>query len=63
VQEYRKDLLEYPANGWSLLGLAQSLEAQGQKAEAKQIMKGNFTQAWKHADTKIESSCPSFSAH
>jgi tetratricopeptide (TPR) repeat protein len=27
---YREDLVHYPANAWSLTGLAQALDAQGQ---------------------------------
>ena len=29
---YREDLVHNPGSGWSLLGLAQSLEAQGKDA-------------------------------
>jgi len=32
---YREDLIENPGNGWALLGLAQSLEAQHKKGAAK----------------------------
>lgn len=59
-QEYRRDLKEYPQNGWSLLGLAQSLKAQGKFADADAMLKTNFTRAWKHADIQISSSCPTF---
>ncbi len=34
---YREDLLWNPGNGWSLLGLYQSLEAQGKSQELKKI--------------------------
>jgi tetratricopeptide (TPR) repeat protein len=46
---YRKDLEQYADNGWSLLGLAQSLEAQGNAADA-QAIRQRFSEAWKHAD-------------
>ena len=32
---YRADLVCYPANGWSLLGLQRALAAQGKSAQAK----------------------------
>ncbi|MEJ2388587.1 MAG: hypothetical protein P8Y27_15170 [Chromatiaceae bacterium] len=42
---YRKDLEVYPANGWSLAGLAQSLRAQGKTAEADQVRR-RLAQVW-----------------
>jgi tetratricopeptide (TPR) repeat protein len=36
-QAYRADLTQYPENGWSLYGLAQSLQAQGKGQEAQQV--------------------------
>jgi tetratricopeptide (TPR) repeat protein len=54
-QVYRDDLKKYPNNGWSLLGLRQSLEAQGKKEEAKQAEK-EFKRAWKKADVKLVAS-------
>jgi tetratricopeptide (TPR) repeat protein len=42
---YRKDLEVYPANGWSLAGLAQSLRAQGKTAEADQVHR-RLAQVW-----------------
>ncbi|MEP0845775.1 MAG: hypothetical protein HRF50_03015 [Phycisphaerae bacterium] len=53
---YRRDLEIWPENGWSLFGLAQSLAAQGQAAEAEQVRK-RFEKAWARADTSIGSSC------
>jgi hypothetical protein len=41
----RKDLEFYPANGWSLAGLAQSLRAQGKTAEAEQV-RWQLAQVW-----------------
>jgi tetratricopeptide (TPR) repeat protein len=51
-QAYRDDLAEYPENGWSLYGLAQSLEAQGKIREAQQAQT-RFEQAWRYADLSI----------
>lgn len=48
---FRETLKEFPANGWPLFGLEQSVRAQGRNAEAKQLAK-EFKQAWKHADVK-----------
>lgn len=53
---YREDLRRWPDNGWSLHGLASSLESQGKKAEAAKV-KAKFADVWKHADVKIPSSC------
>jgi TolA-binding protein len=55
-QVYRADLKIHPANGWALFGLAESLEVQGKKAEAKAV-RLEFKQAWAQADTTIKSSC------
>ena len=52
---YRKDLEQYPKNGWSLFGLAQSLHAQG-KAEQAAWVEHGFAQAWTHADVKLSAS-------
>jgi tetratricopeptide (TPR) repeat protein len=53
---YREDLRRWPDNGWSLFGLAASLETQGMKAEAAAV-RAKFEEIWKHADVKIPSSC------
>ena len=52
---YREDLRQYPKNGWSLLGLAQSLRASGDDAKADWAQKG-FEAAWERADVDLESS-------
>jgi tetratricopeptide (TPR) repeat protein len=52
---YRKDLEIYPDNGWALVGLEQSLAAQGRTADA-QAAKQNFLQVWSGADIEIEGS-------
>ena len=46
---YREDLRQYPNNGWSLLGLALSLEAQGKEAEAATV-RATFGEVWQDAD-------------
>jgi tetratricopeptide (TPR) repeat protein len=46
---YREDLLWNPGNGWSLLGLYQSLEAQGKSQELKKI-KVLYMQSFSKAD-------------
>jgi tetratricopeptide (TPR) repeat protein len=51
-QVYRADLKIYPNNGWSLYGLAQSLQAQGKTEEARSIQ-ARFQSAWKHADVSL----------
>jgi tetratricopeptide (TPR) repeat protein len=51
-QIYRADLKIYPENGWSLYGLAQSLQAQGKTTEARSIQ-ARFQTAWKHADIPL----------
>lgn len=52
---YRQDLREYPRNGWSMYGLATSLEAQGKTAAAKEAW-GKFEKIWAQADIKLTSS-------
>jgi tetratricopeptide (TPR) repeat protein len=55
-QVYREDLKKLPDNGWSLFGLARSLELQGKHAEAARA-NAQFQTAWRDADIKITSSC------
>jgi tetratricopeptide (TPR) repeat protein len=52
---YRQDLKQWPENGWSLYGLAQSLKKQG--SSEYDAVKARYAKAWEHADIKIESSC------
>ncbi len=54
-QTYRDALLDHPMNGWSLYGLAQSLEAQGKSAEAAAV-RADFEEAWSRADVWLKSS-------
>jgi tetratricopeptide (TPR) repeat protein len=51
-QAYRADLKSYPDNGWSLYGLAKSLQAQGKTKEARSIQT-RFQSAWKYADVPL----------
>jgi hypothetical protein len=52
---YQADLTRLPENGWSLLGLAQSLRSQD-KAEAAAV-EARFRKVWAKADLPIASSC------
>jgi tetratricopeptide (TPR) repeat protein len=52
---YRRDLQDYPHNGWSMFGLVQSLEAQGKAAEAGEA-RGMFEHAWGLADVTLTGS-------
>ena len=54
-QVYRDDLARNPGNGWSLYGLAQSLRAQGNAAEAARV-EAQFGKAWAQADVKLSAS-------
>lgn len=53
-QVYRADLARYRENGWSLLGLAQSLSAQNQPTAAE--VEKRFQAAWRHADVSLTAS-------
>jgi tetratricopeptide (TPR) repeat protein len=53
---YREDLRRWPDNGWSLHGLARTLDVLGRKAEAATVNE-RFKEIWKRADVKISSSC------
>lgn len=52
---YREDLKLYRENGWSLFGLAQSLNMQGKTKQAEEIEQ-QFETTWKHADVKLATS-------
>lgn len=54
-QVYLEDLKENPENGWSLLGLGHSLNAQGKNVEAG-VVESRFDKAWAGADIQISSS-------
>lgn len=50
---YRDSLHHYRRDGWALAGLAAALKAQGKDASG---VEADFREAWKRADTKIETS-------
>ncbi|HWU52836.1 MAG TPA: tetratricopeptide repeat protein, partial [Tahibacter sp.] len=50
---YRQELQRNPDNGWSLHGLAQSLDAQ--KRDSTDV-RAQLARAWQHADVKLTSS-------
>jgi len=52
---YREDLAQNPDNGWSLFGLAKSLRAQGQGAEAARVEQ-RLRAAWSQADVTLTAS-------
>jgi tetratricopeptide (TPR) repeat protein len=54
-QAYRESLLKFRGNGWSLYGLAESLEAQGKTGEAAEA-RAAFAEAWTDADIEITAS-------
>lgn len=52
---YRKDLQDYPRNGWSAYGLILALEAQGQLVEAE-AARAAFETMWMNADIELTGS-------
>jgi tetratricopeptide (TPR) repeat protein len=52
---YKEDLVWNPGNGWSLLGMYQSLVAQGRKDEAA-VYRGKYMKAFEGADVEIKAS-------
>ena len=52
---YRDDLKRNPENGWSLFGLARSLQAQGKTADAAAV-EARFQKAWARADVTLSAS-------
>jgi len=56
-QVYRDDLARLPGNGWSLFGLARSLEMQKKKPAEAKALRTKFDKLWAKADTRITSSC------
>ena len=55
-QVYRDDLVKYPGNGWSLMGLRDSLHRQGKTAEARKA-NAQLKKAWAKADIKPSATC------
>jgi tetratricopeptide (TPR) repeat protein len=56
-QVYRDDLARLPGNGWSLLGLTESLRAQKKNADEATRTQAKFEKVWTKADLTITSSC------
>jgi tetratricopeptide (TPR) repeat protein len=56
-QVYRDDLARLPGNGWSLLGLAESLRQQKKNADEAARIQAQFKRVWAKADLTITSSC------
>jgi tetratricopeptide (TPR) repeat protein len=52
---YREELRRNPGNGWSLFGLARSLQAQGKVADADAARR-EFATAWRNADIRLTAS-------
>ena len=52
-QAYREELEDHPNNGWSLFGLQQALEAQG---EASPDVDAEFEKSWARSDTWMAAS-------
>jgi len=56
-QVYRDDLARLPENGWSLLGLAESLRKQKKNADEIAQTQTKFKKVWAKADLTITTSC------
>ena len=56
-QVYRNDLARLPENGWSLLGLAESLRKQKKNADEVAQTQAKFRTVWAKADLTITTSC------
>jgi tetratricopeptide (TPR) repeat protein len=56
-QVYRDDLARLPENGWSLLGLAESLRKQKKNADEIAQTQAKFEKVWAKADLTITTSC------
>jgi tetratricopeptide (TPR) repeat protein len=56
-QVYRVDLARLPENGWSLLGLAESLRKQKKNADEVAQTQAKFKKVWAKADLTITTSC------
>jgi tetratricopeptide (TPR) repeat protein len=54
---YRDDLARLPENGWSLLGLAESLRKQNKNADEVAQTQAKFEKVWAKADLTITTSC------
>jgi tetratricopeptide (TPR) repeat protein len=54
---YRDDLARLPENGWSLLGLTESLRKQKKNADEVAQTEAKFKKVWAKADLTITTSC------
>lgn len=56
---YRADLDKFIANGWSLWGLVQAMEAQPDRYTPAAVdeVKAQLKRVWKRADIPLTSSC------
>jgi len=50
---YKRDLKDYPRNGWSMFGLSKALESQNKNIEANQVQK-KFEDVWQMADIDLK---------
>ena len=53
---YKEDLEKWPGNGWSLYGLAHSLNRQGKTGQADQAF-ADYEKAWANADKPLKTTC------
>lgn len=53
---YWEDLRHRPENGWALLGLIQSLKAQGGRDADVELLESRFRRAWSAADVRLKDS-------
>lgn len=53
---FRRDLAEFPGNGWSLYGLQQALAGQHKDEEAEEVGR-QIAEAWEQADEPLGSPC------
>jgi hypothetical protein len=56
-QVYRDDLTRLRGNGWSLMGLAESLRKQKKNPDEVARIQAKFEKVWAKADLMITSSC------
>ena len=52
---YKRDLRDYPRNGWSLFGLSLALQKQGKLKEAEEVSK-KFRLIWQLSDIELKAS-------
>ena len=52
---FEDDLAQYPMNGWSMFGLARAMRAEGNDAEANEVL-SKFNAVWQFADIELDTS-------